>query len=617
MRIIIVLGAICLVCAVRAAEWMVLDLTKPACAVGQVVYPDDAAFTEAERNAAVYKQEKVIFRRDQTHWVSDAVLTKAQVGILLPHTYGVAIRKRQDKLAAANDLGSAAFNDALKILNAKTILPFEGVPDGKSFRLRLPVVRESPVYGEDTTRPVNMDGRLELFVNHSMIASAVSCGLTLHHPVMQNIAVTHDGAWEGNACCYTTVFQDEGKARMYYRGSNLEGTTMENLRGTHGEFVCYAESTDGINWVKPNFGWVNFQGSTSNNILAFILPDGKIANLAAHNFTPFLDKNPACPAEQKYKAIASGRGGMVAFVSADGLRWHSLRPEPILTKGRFDSQNIVFWDTIKKCYVSYYRDFREQTRIVTRATSQDFLNWSDPVPIAFEPGTPLEHLYTNAIEPYPRDPHYYFGFPMRFNELANPTGHFMDGVSDGGFMASRDGEHFKRWREAFQRPGPMPSRWLNRNNMIAWGTLFTDSPFPGCPKEISLFSSESYSGIGPAKTRRMTIRQDGYVSIRAPGTGGTLTLRPMRFSKSATGSIRLIVNAATAAFGGIRCAILDADGHSYPGFALDDCRPLLGDGIDIPMEWRSGTDLSALAEKPIRLHFEIKDADLFSLRFLP
>ena len=51
------------------------------------------------------------------------------------------------------------------------------------------------------------------------------------------------------------------------------------------------------------------------------------------------------------------------------------------------------------------------------------------------------------------------------------------------------------------------------------------------------------------------------------------------------------------------------------GFALDDCEETFGDSVDRAVAWRSGADLRALAGKPVRLRFVLKDADVFSYRF--
>ena len=52
-----------------------------------------------------------------------------------------------------------------------------------------------------------------------------------------------------------------------------------------------------------------------------------------------------------------------------------------------------------------------------------------------------------------------------------------------------------------------------------------------------------------------------------------------------------------------------------PGFSLAECETAYGDEIDMAMRWKSGADLTALAGKPVVLHFELKDADIYSCRF--
>ena len=113
-----------------------------------------------------------------------------------------------------------------------------------------------------------------------------------------------------------------------------------------------------MTWTRPELGLVEFDGSKKNNIVW----DG----LGSHNFTPFVDGNPKCPPEAKYKAIGrgkrtpDGKTGSVhqlfAFQSPDGIHWSLMRDEPVLTEGRFDSQNVAFWDAERDCYVAFYRD---------------------------------------------------------------------------------------------------------------------------------------------------------------------------------------------------------------------------------------------------------------------
>ena len=52
-----------------------------------------------------------------------------------------------------------------------------------------------------------------------------------------------------------------------------------------------------------------------------------------------------------------------------------------------------------------------------------------------------------------------------------------------------------------------------------------------------------------------------------------------------------------------------------PGFALADCHEVYGDDLERAVAWKGNPDLGALAGKPVRLRFELRDADLYSYRF--
>lgn len=41
---------------------------------------------------------------------------------------------------------------------------------------------------------------------------------------------------------------------------------------------------------------------------------------------------------------------------------------------------------------------------------------------------------------------------------------------------------------------------------------------------------------------------------------------------------------------------------------------LFGDELDAVVSWKSGSDISQLAGKPVRFHFALRDADVFALQ---
>ena len=70
------------------------------------------------------------------------------------------------------------------------------------------------------------------------------------------------------------------------------------------------------------------------------------------------------------------------------------------------------------------------------------------------------------------------------------------------------------------------------------------------------------------------------------------------------------------AAGAVQVEIQDEAGKPLEGFALADCRPLMGDDAARVVEWKSA-DVGALAGKPVRLRFRLKDAELYALQFEP
>ncbi|MGH2645667.1 MAG: hypothetical protein ACRDE2_17080, partial [Chitinophagaceae bacterium] len=77
----------------------------------------------------------------------------------------------------------------------------------------------------------------------------------------------------------------------------------------------------------------------------------------------------------------------------------------------------------------------------------------------------------------------------------------------------------------------------------------------------------------------------------------------------------LSLNFSTSAYGTILVELQDLNGKPIPGFTLGDCSPVFGDTIDRLVTWKSGSDLSSIEGKTVRLHVEMNDADLYSFHF--
>jgi hypothetical protein len=108
------------------------------------------------------------------------------------------------------------------------------------------------------------------------------------------------------------------------------------------------------------------------------------------------------------------------------------------------------------------------------------------------------------------------------------------------------------------------------------------------------------------------MRLDGFASLRADYHGGEMLTKPLVFAGRA-----LSLNFATSAAGGVKVELQDASGQPLPGFALADCQEQIGNELDRVVNWKSGSNLSAVAGKPVRLRFALKDADVFAFQFAP
>jgi len=478
---------------------------------------------------------------------------------------------------------------------------------------------------------IDISSRRELFVDDFLIEKlAGKAELRLHHPEPREIALVHDAPWEGSGSGYHSVFKDGNLYRMYYKAWHLDVQPPGKVNtGSHPLFCCYAESDDGIRWRKPELGLHEFKGSKKNNI---VMVPGKAGSAVADPGHPavFKDENPDALADARYKAIIrSGKPrGLLAFKSPDGLHWTPMSDGPVITQGAFDSQNLAFWDPVHGEYRAYWRIFSNGVRAIRTATSKDFLNWGPHADLTYV-DSPPEHLYTNQIKAYYRAPHIFIGFPTRYidrgwsdsmralpelehRELrATASLRYGTAITEGLLMASRDGVKFKRWNEAFLRPGiERPGTWNYGHQYIAWHVVETKSALEGAPNELSLYAGESYWTGTSSELRRYTLRLDGFVSVSAPMSGGELITKPLTFKGN-----KLTINFATSAAGSVQVEIQDAAGKPLPGFALDDCPPIFGDAIERTVTWKNGGDVSALAGKSVRLRFVLKDADVYALRF--
>jgi len=506
----------------------------------------------------------------------------------------------------------------------------------------------------------DIGSRRELFVDDALVERLVGkADFRLQHPTPREVVMVHDAPWEGNNTTYHCVVQDGNRYRMFYVTGHL--AAKNDQLDSRAESFCYAESEDGIHWRKPELGLHEFQGSKANNIvISRAMAQGHQARIGAP--AVFKDVNPLADPDARYKMFLSAERplGMLPMKSPDGIHWTPMRQTPVITDGAFDAMNLAFWDSERGEYRAYWRYFTAGVtndnqwepagvRAIRTATSKDLIHWDNQANLKY-PGSPTEQLYENGIHAYHRAPHLLIGLPVRYVDRANPeyttpaVGNGRAGaerlrdwpaslrslpdfeqrrakaalierlgsaMTEGLFMSSRDGVTFRRWNEAFLRPGiERPGTWNYGQQFACWQLVETKSAFDGAPRELSLYATEGSWRDQGKSLRRYTLRLDGFVSINAPLSGGELITRPIRFSGHT-----LSLNFATSAAGSLQVELQDELGKPVPGYTLDDCDELFGDTIDRGVTWKTKPDLSPIAGQTVRVRFVLRDADLFSFQF--
>lgn len=454
-----------------------------------------------------------------------------------------------------------------------------------------------------------------------------------HRPEKKNIALVCDGEWEGPHNGYASIVKTGEGYRMYYRACAMRQNADGTVRQASG-VICVAESRDGKTFRKPNIGKYEYNGTKNNNIVFIREKD-------IDNFSVFYDTNPACPDDERFKALCeihlgneNGGPKLTYYASRDGYDFREMRYLDVA--GTFDSYNVTFWDEDSERYFLYYRAFHrtdgtdrldwrgirsDDIRDIRVATSKDFLHWDILGRIGFEEGQEDYPLYTNQITKYYRAKNTFIGFPVRYidrvcesesfrympladrrEKITEHFGREGTALTDCVIMTSQDGFTFDRRDEAFMTPGvEARNNWWYGNCYTVYGLCETEAEEEGAPREISLYMGENYR-IKNVNFRRYTVRQDGFFSWQAPYRGAEVLTKPIAISG---GEMRL--NFATSAVGGIKVYVCDEDGADLEGY---ESYIVFGDSVERPVEFAK--PLAELEGKTVRLKFKMKDAYVYS-----
>lgn len=206
---------------------------------------------------------------------------------------------------------------------------------------------------------------------------------------------------------YGTVLKQGSKFRMWYLASpradsRRQGGVERNILNNTYRPVAYAESMDGIHWVRPSLGLVEFRGNRNNNLVRIEPANEPYANpcdFVAVFYEPE-DPDPGRRYKMAYITHDIGRNeaSTATAVSPDGLRW-KLVNTTMFTKGHFENTSLIKFDGLYYLagqnippFDADLPDGSPAGRVMKVFFSPDFHHWSSGRALAF---------YRNCYQPKP------------------------------------------------------------------------------------------------------------------------------------------------------------------------------------------------------------------------
>ena len=431
--------------------------------------------------------------------------------------------------------------DHMTALSPMSLSTLIGCPRWRSFLLAVAMwlVPMSVARADEKVRDIGSDK--VLLVDGAFFSESERLQFKLHPARKTGKPVlVPEHPWESATLNWFSVLEHGGKFRMWYECYDVEGWPTPDDTS-----FCYAESTDGIHWKKPNLGLFEYRGSKQNNILFRQIGVGD-ARSRVHGTGVFID--PGSPPESRFKAVGQGlfrnvgdRPYWVAgMTSPDGLTWTRIS-EPIC-RTFADSQYSGFWDARRNQYVVYGR-VGGRGRAIGRATSARFDRF-EPLSLVLETGQadpPDSDLYNPACIPLPDGGHVYLMCPSLFQHKPDTL--------DVRLAVSRDGVHWS-WpeRQTPFIPLGQPGAFDSASLYMAQGCLSVGDEFwfyySGSPLRHEEGTLEKLTQ--PTNRRlyaRAVVSRDRLVSATAGAAEGHFTTVPIKFAGK-----RLKLNASRASW---------------------------------------------------------------------
>lgn len=413
-----------------------------------------------------------------------------------------------------------------------------------------------------------------------------------------NPVLSFEALWERQGASHAMPFSDgvwfdpaDRKFKMWY----LAGTDK----------TCYAESRDGLRWIKPELDVV-----PGTNIV-FELP-------TRDSNTIWMDLNEKAPSRRWKMVVFQRRRMLELHYSPDGIHWTKADSTPWP-----GDRTTFFYNPFRDVWVCSLRASYGGRRARAYREGHDLTSALAELKDHAVPWTGADEL----DRPHPKFPAAPVGLYnldcSAYESLLLGLFSIYQGPSNRqcaelgiqkrnevviGF--SRDGFHWQRPdRTPFLGVNETDGAWNWGNVQSAGGCclIVGDELYfyvSGRAKNDQFWDGQSTTGLG-------ILRRDGFASMDAGSAAGTLTTRRLRFHGR-----RLFVNAATVQ-GELRAEILDVDGNVIPPFTKSNSIPVSVHSTCAEMRFSGAEDLATLVNRTVRIRFHLRRGSLYSFWVSP
>ena len=413
----------------------------------------------------------------------------------------------------------------------------------------------------------------------------------------------------------TALYDKEDKiykmwySKWYIKNPSAPGRGDDKL--SHA--LCYAESKDGLNWVLPKLGLIEFDGTKENNAV-WQGPNGYRADAPQIlQLSPTEDRH-GFKYLMLYRTTGAGKelNGTAVVGSQDGIHWDPQSNRRLIGIGS-DTYNTIVYDPRREEYVCYMRPkhiYEKETgqgrlydgaaRRIARLSSKTF--WPEWI------GDPQTILVPD-IEDDKKGMRFFYGMPTRYESgiywsflwLYNEKNLYPE------LAWSRDGFEFQR---VSGRPPLIP---LGEPGSWDGGMIFAAPFWVEVGNEWWFYYTgwdgfhntlDRKRGIGIAK-----VRKEGLLSVKGPKDPGAIATRRLIWPGG-----NLSINADPAG-GEIKVRVVDAKRKPLENFTWDLCDPIENNTAQT-VTWK-GRSLDELKGQEIRLEFMLRIGDLYTFKAEP